>query len=828
MDATISIGADVRQALRGIERVNDRLERMQRVARTSATSLKGMERAAGAVNSALRAAGAALVAFGTQRAISGIVDATLQMEQFRTQLTTYLGDQRLANAEIERLSDLASTLPQNLSELTAAFVIFQRTGVDTSTESLRAFANIASSNGKSVTQFAEAVADAVTGEFERLKEFGIKVTRENGQLVAKIGDQQVAVAKTSSQLVDQLRALGEEGGRFGNVTVGSLTQALSNLQDTVFKTSVALGGQGLTQAIADVANRITDLITKNKPLVREIGVNLTKAFLAVTAVGEFLIKNLGLIGKAMIILLKIKLAMFALSAAKGMFALGKAILGIVPAVVGFGKQVLNVGKFLIALTPAGRVGRIVLAGITALGAAWAWLRGETEETAEATEESTGIIGDAFANAFDALGIEGLDELQKDLASIAVDAEKYALEADKAAAAMDEAEAAAARNALTQDALAATKQAEADAFTALLDKYGEEAELMRIRVEQGDVGVKIKEIETELGRELTEIERERVGLAVRQNNIAREQIKYQATINRYRDQLADTTQSQYKAEMAAIQEAKDLALQVLEERREAGVISAEFEATERRDIHQAMLAEQYRLSMEFNKRARENALDVHRSTVHEQMQMDFKRYRNLQQLGKGNLAQQVGLDEKEIEMVNERMEFEKKSTLEKTQFAIQQGATVFEALGAQNKKAFEAAKAFNIANAIMNTYAGATKALATYPPPFNFIAAAAVVASGLAQVAAIRSQQYSGRALGGPVMGNTSYIVGENGPELFTPTTNGNITRNGDLNRGEPVNINFNIQANDATGFDDLLIQRRGLITQMVSDAMTERGQRSML
>ena len=182
----------------------------------------------------------------------------------------------------------------------------------------------------------------------------------------------------------------------------------------------------------------------------------------------------------------------------------------------------------------------------------------------------------------------------------------------------------------------------------------------------------------------------------------------------------------------------------------------------------------------------------------------------------------------MEIARERAEFEKKTELEKAQFAIQQGATIFSALGAQNKKAFEAAKAFNIANAIMNTYMGATKALATYPWPFGLVAAAAAVASGLAQVAQIRSQQYSGRALGGPVMGGTPYLVGESGPELFTPATTGTITRNSDLQGGGTTNVNFTIVANDTTGFDQLLASRKGVIQQIISDAMLEKGRRSMV
>jgi tape measure domain-containing protein len=179
----------------------------------------------------------------------------------------------------------------------------------------------------------------------------------------------------------------------------------------------------------------------------------------------------------------------------------------------------------------------------------------------------------------------------------------------------------------------------------------------------------------------------------------------------------------------------------------------------------------------------------------------------------------------IDAAKNRAEFEKKTEFEKTSFVLDQGAQMFSALGAQNKKAFEAAKAFNIANAIMNTYMAATKALASYPPPFSFIAAAAAVGMGLAQVAQIRNQQYSGRVLGGPVMGGTSYLVGESGPELFTPQGTGSITRNGDLSGGQALNVNFTIVANDTTSFDTLLNNRKGMIKQLISDAMLDKGQR---
>ena len=66
------------------------------------------------------------------------------------------------------------------------------------------------------------------------------------------------------------------------------------------------------------------------------------------------------------------------------------------------------------------------------------------------------------------------------------------------------------------------------------------------------------------------------------------------------------------------------------------------------------------------------------------------------------------------------------------------------------------------SAVIDTYAGANKALASGPPPWNFIAAAAVIAAGLANVVKIESQEF---AQGGivPGTGNRDTV-----PAMLTP------------------------------------------------------------
>lgn len=56
----------------------------------------------------------------------------------------------------------------------------------------------------------------------------------------------------------------------------------------------------------------------------------------------------------------------------------------------------------------------------------------------------------------------------------------------------------------------------------------------------------------------------------------------------------------------------------------------------------------------------------------------------------------------------------------------------------------------------------------------------------------------GQAMGGPVMGGQSYIVGEQGPEVFTPATSGAITPNHHLGGGVTIgNISITVPGGDA-------------------------------
>lgn len=81
-----------------------------------------------------------------------------------------------------------------------------------------------------------------------------------------------------------------------------------------------------------------------------------------------------------------------------------------------------------------------------------------------------------------------------------------------------------------------------------------------------------------------------------------------------------------------------------------------------------------------------------------------------------------------------------------------------------------------------------------------------------------------RANGGSVTAGKQYLVGEQGMELFVPRSSGTIVPNHALAGGQPpINVNFQVDATDASSFDNLMQQRQDMIVGMVEQAFNRQG-----
>ena len=72
------------------------------------------------------------------------------------------------------------------------------------------------------------------------------------------------------------------------------------------------------------------------------------------------------------------------------------------------------------------------------------------------------------------------------------------------------------------------------------------------------------------------------------------------------------------------------------------------------------------------------------------------------------------------------------------------------------------------------------------------------------------------------------MVGENGAEMFVPSGSGKIVPNNKLSNSQPVTVNFNINTVDARGFNELLVNSRGVIINMINSAVNEKGRMAIV
>ena len=189
-----------------------------------------------------------------------------------------------------------------------------------------------------------------------------------------------------------------------------------------------------------------------------------------------------------------------------------------------------------------------------------------------------------------------------------------------------------------------------------------------------------------------------------------------------------------------------------------------------------------------------------------------------------------LYDKNLQAIKDRnfneLELDKLSKEQKKDLMFASGRELIGELSKHNKTMFQINKALAIKDAIVSTAQGITKALAM--GPFGIPLAAIIGGLGAAQIATIASTKYQGRRLGGRMNQGQPYMVGEAGPEMVVPDRASNVVPNSQLGGGQPVTVNFNINTVDARGFNELLVNSRGVIVNMINSAVNEKGKAALI
>lgn len=263
---------------------------MHRVNRTSKILSSGLGVLKGAIAGAF-----AVMSIGVF--ISSVSQARQEFERFQAVLETTFQSSEIADGAMSMLTEFAQKTPYELNELTGSFIKLVNRGFNPTYDQLTNLGDLASSQGKSFDQLTEAILDAETAEFERLKEFGIKASKAGDMISLSFKGTTKTVQNNSMALREAILEYGRMEGVAGSMDAVSKTLGgkIANIQDMWWGFLVAVGGHSspifdtvfsglesgiefLTYALPFVAEWFTILWSSISPVVTKIGEFIKAAF----------------------------------------------------------------------------------------------------------------------------------------------------------------------------------------------------------------------------------------------------------------------------------------------------------------------------------------------------------------------------------------------------------------------------------------------------------------------------------------------------------------------------------------------------------------------
>ncbi len=350
------------------------------------------------------AVSAAISAIAVGALVSKVVEAQRQFDVLFASLKTMTGGTEQATAAWERLVQFAATTPYSLEQAVQGFVKLKALGLDPSERAMTSFGNTAAAMGKDLMQMIEAVADASTGEFERLKEFGIKSKAEGDKVTFTFQNVKTTIQNNAQAINEYLTKIGE------NQFAGAMSERMktldgdiSNLSDSMQALYLSVSQSGFGDVVATSVQKATQAVQELTQSIKQG--ELTEYFDALKPVivaAEYAVVSLSAVITGRLV------AAFVAAAAQA-YATATAIGAATIAARGFAAVISLLG---------GPVG-IAVTALALLAMNWDKIAGSAKTAAQISEEAAERIAKAQKKSSDraAKDLQGqLAEAEKGLKS----------------------------------------------------------------------------------------------------------------------------------------------------------------------------------------------------------------------------------------------------------------------------------------------------------------------------------------------------------------------------------------------------------------------------
>lgn len=236
----------VKVSEQGAKATSDRLDNLSKSAKVAGAAVAGL---------------ASIVAATAYKAAQELVDSQRQLDKMSASLKTLTGSTQGAKQALSILQDFARDTPYGLEQAVEGFRKLVALGLTPSEEALRSYGNTAAAMGKDLNQMIEAVADASTFEFERLKEFGIKAKQNKDDVEFTFQGTTTVVKKSAADIEQYLLNIGNVNfaGAMAD-QANTLNGAIASASDSWSQLKMTLATSLDVGALAEPIRYIDDLI----------------------------------------------------------------------------------------------------------------------------------------------------------------------------------------------------------------------------------------------------------------------------------------------------------------------------------------------------------------------------------------------------------------------------------------------------------------------------------------------------------------------------------------------------------------------------------------
>lgn len=230
---------------------------------------------------------------------AAVVEITAEFSKLRASLSNALGSESEGQLAFSRIARFAAETPFQIQGLTESFVKLVQRGFIPTNKELTLLGDLAASQVKDFDQLVEALLDAQTGQFIRLREFGI-IARQHGDTVSfSFKGVTTEVENTEEAIKAYILSLGELEGIQGGMAAVSETLygKISNLDDAfdILFDNIGQANSGVLVWFVDNLAEITEKLSDMFELVNTGGKNMARQNIVAREIDAF--NNLDFEGK---------------------------------------------------------------------------------------------------------------------------------------------------------------------------------------------------------------------------------------------------------------------------------------------------------------------------------------------------------------------------------------------------------------------------------------------------------------------------------------------------------------------------------------------------